>query len=176
MRVNLTDRQEDGVRIRSGFAVLVLLGAGLFGLGTSMPARADVCVGIGSVTFDNPVWYGPLVPAGMGADPVAPNGGTFSLSTFCSGTLVGSLDAAFAFPNGALCERWSGGTGSLDGTGEIFTIEMLGGVVVLQGGVTGLAKITPAVGTSCRYDQGGTQTFTDPWIVCTDADGLIACA
>ena len=152
------------MKIRSGLVVGALLGSSLLGLGVSTPASAEeVCAGTGTATFiDSSVWYPALVPGGLGADPApGPNRGTFGVAGACVGSDDISLSGSFVFPNGAQCGRSAGGSGTLDGTGETFSIETAGTVVLITGAeVNGVADATPLLGTSCRADQGGTKNFT----------------
>ena len=152
------------MKIRSVVTAAALAGSGLLGLGLSTPALAqvpNVCAGTGTATFiDSAVWYPVAVPGGLGADAAAgENNGTFTVAGACSGGGTG-LSGSFVFPNGAQCGRSEGGSGSLDGGGPSFSIDTLATVVLIQGGVTGVADATPLTGTSCRADQGGTKNFT----------------
>ena len=155
------------MKIRSGLATVVLLGSGLLGLGVSAPASAlAVCAGTGTATFnESAVWYPALVPGGFGTDPApGANSGTFVVDGACvsdaPGAGLSNLAGSFSFPNGAQCGRSAGGSGSLNNTGETFSIDTLGTVVLIAGEIIGVADATPQNGTSCRFDQGGTKNFT----------------
>ena len=160
------------MKIRSGLALVALLGSGLLGLGMSTPAAAshdpNVCVGTGTATFiDSAVWYPAAVPGGLGAAPAAgANRGTFGLTGGVCTNGATSLAGSFSFPNGAACGRSADGSGTLDGSGETFGIETAGTVVLVSGQVTGVADATPLLGTSCRFDQGGTKNFTLVGTIC----------
>ena len=157
------------------FVVAVVLGSSLSGLGANGRAVAqvsNVCAGTGTATFlDSAVWYPAAVPGGLGADPApGANSGTFGVSGACTGG-GSSLSGSFVFPRGAQCGRSAGGSGSIDGTGETFSIDTLGTVVLIAGEVTGVADATPLTGTSCRADQGGTKNFTLAGAVVVNGSG-----
>ena len=148
------------MKVRSGLYALTLLASGSLGAGSPASAQ-DVCVGTGTATFiDSAVWYPEVVPGGLGAGPAqGANSGTFGMTGVCASG-DNYVSGSFTFPNGAQCGRSAGGSGTLDGTGETFSLDTAGSVVLVAGEVIGVADATPLLGTSCRADQGGTKNFT----------------